>query len=362
MKMLIKDPQRNFKIERLKALGATTFVGTTNPADAKIWMDMLEKCFDVMRCPEDRKVRLATLLLQEGASVWWNSVRSKRLGSEITNWSEFKKAFYEEYYPRYYRDAKRSEFLKLVQGSTTVAEYEKKYIELSKYASDLIEDERDRCRRFEVGLREEIRTSTTAMEWREFRKLVEAALRVERSISEGKSRKEHSSTSSSKQLKDDKEFVSGVAKHGTSISEFYGKSSSQTGSSNTKQVTGSPVSIVGSTSEREESTFNHDWYSQCQNYGKLHRGQCLKGKDISYNCKQSNHMRKEYPLLMQRDNDLQGSFSQLEKSKVQLGRGKYMMQAKPTITCSGGQSKMGASEARSKRQVGTPVRKEKCPL
>lgn len=60
MKTLINDPQKNFIVivEQLKDLGATTFVGTTNPDDAKIWMNMLEKCFDVIGCREDRKVRL----------------------------------------------------------------------------------------------------------------------------------------------------------------------------------------------------------------------------------------------------------------------------------------------------------------
>lgn len=85
MKTLINDPQKIFIVEQLKDLGATTFVGTTNPDDAKIWMNMLEKCFDVIGCREDRKVRLATFLLQEGANDWWKSITNKRPKSEIIN-------------------------------------------------------------------------------------------------------------------------------------------------------------------------------------------------------------------------------------------------------------------------------------
>ncbi|KAL2532905.1 CCHC-type domain-containing protein [Abeliophyllum distichum] len=66
----------------------------------------------------------------------------------------------------------------------TVSEYQKKFVELSKYAQVLVADERDRFRRFEDGLREEIRTSLTSAEWTDLGKLVEAALRVEKSISE----------------------------------------------------------------------------------------------------------------------------------------------------------------------------------
>ncbi|KAL2532903.1 CCHC-type domain-containing protein [Abeliophyllum distichum] len=66
----------------------------------------------------------------------------------------------------------------------TVSEYQKKFVELSKYAQVLVADERDRFRQFEDGLREEIRTSLTSAEWTDLGKLVEAALRVEKSISE----------------------------------------------------------------------------------------------------------------------------------------------------------------------------------
>ncbi|KAA0037904.1 uncharacterized protein E5676_scaffold487G00690 [Cucumis melo var. makuwa] len=61
-KVLTKEGQREqslviqkkaYKIERLKKLGATVFEGSTNPADAENWLNMLEKCFDVMNCPEE---------------------------------------------------------------------------------------------------------------------------------------------------------------------------------------------------------------------------------------------------------------------------------------------------------------------
>ena len=66
------------------------------------------------------------------------------------SWDEFKRAFFDKFYPRSFCDAKRSEFLKLTQGSMTVAEFEKKYI--SKYDTNMIEDEVERCKWFEDGL------------------------------------------------------------------------------------------------------------------------------------------------------------------------------------------------------------------
>lgn len=73
----------------------------------------------------------------------------------------------------------------------SVAEYEKKYTELAKYAMVVIADETDRCKRFEEGLQKEIRTPVIAsVEWSDFAKLVEAAMRVEKSIAKEKAEKE----------------------------------------------------------------------------------------------------------------------------------------------------------------------------
>ncbi|KAA0059232.1 uncharacterized protein E5676_scaffold295G00070 [Cucumis melo var. makuwa] len=126
-----------------------------NPADAENWLNMLEKCFDVMNCPEERKT--------------------------------FKSIFEDKYYPNTYCEAKRDEFLGLKQGSLSVAEYERKYTELSQYVDVIVSSESDRCRRFERGLCFEIRTPVTAIaKWMNFSQLVETALRVEQSITEEK--------------------------------------------------------------------------------------------------------------------------------------------------------------------------------
>lgn len=47
--------------------------------------------------------------------------------------------------------------------------------------------EENKCRQFEDGLREEIRTAVAAVYHTQFGVLVQAAMRVERSINEGRS-------------------------------------------------------------------------------------------------------------------------------------------------------------------------------
>ncbi|KAA0054935.1 TMV resistance protein N-like [Cucumis melo var. makuwa] len=100
---------KRFGIEGLKALWAMTFAETTNPTSAKKWLSLIEKYFGVMDFPEERK--------------------------------DFK----DKFYPRSFCDVKGNKFMSLVQGDTTVEEYEKLFIELAKYALTFVVDERDQA-------------------------------------------------------------------------------------------------------------------------------------------------------------------------------------------------------------------------
>ncbi|TYK18765.1 gag/pol protein [Cucumis melo var. makuwa] len=151
------DLEKMYGIERLKKLGATVFEGFTDPANTEV-------------------------------EAWWKSIIVRRNDSRTLDWQTFRGIFEEKYYPTTYYEAKRDEFLELKQGSLSVVEYERKYTELSRYAEMIVASESDRCRRFERGLRFEIRTPMTAIaKWMNFSQLVETALRVEQSIVEEKS-------------------------------------------------------------------------------------------------------------------------------------------------------------------------------
>ncbi|TYK02484.1 Retrotransposon gag protein [Cucumis melo var. makuwa] len=93
--------------------------------------------------------------------------------------------FQEKFYPHLFLDEKRREFLRLVQGDETVAEYGKKFMELARYAITFIMNEEDKCMHFEEGLRTSIRALVTACAGSlDFSKLVEAAIRIEKCLVE----------------------------------------------------------------------------------------------------------------------------------------------------------------------------------
>ena len=66
----------------------------------------------------------------------------------------------------------------------SVAKYEVKFTELSHYASVMVATERDRCRRFEEGLKYDIRSKVTPGDLRSYINLRAVAIRAERLIKE----------------------------------------------------------------------------------------------------------------------------------------------------------------------------------
>ena len=60
---------KRFSIERLKALGATTFEGTTDLIDAKKWLSLIEKCFRVWIVPRKKECCCKAMLKTGGLSM-----------------------------------------------------------------------------------------------------------------------------------------------------------------------------------------------------------------------------------------------------------------------------------------------------
>ena len=74
-----------------------------------------------------------------------------------------------------YRESKWKQFLNLKQRNLSVAEYEKEFSHLSKYAPELVLIEVFRCRQFEDGLHDSIKrylTPITSLQTVDFYQLV----------------------------------------------------------------------------------------------------------------------------------------------------------------------------------------------
>ena len=77
------------------------------------------------------------------------------------------------------RDQLKEEFIHCNQLAQTVAEYEVRFTSLSRFAGNMIRSEREKCRRFEKGLKTSIRPLVVALCHKKYKKVVNAARRLE---------------------------------------------------------------------------------------------------------------------------------------------------------------------------------------
>ncbi|KAJ0978127.1 hypothetical protein J5N97_013601 [Dioscorea zingiberensis] len=185
-------PKKHDHVAKARQMGITQFTGITDPAEAENWITLLELIFEALMCPDEEKVATVTLLLGESALQWWLTYKRRRPNQTVFTWAEFRTAFDRKFMPQIYRDAKHEEFPRLIQGSLSVADYEAKFTDLGRYAPDYTDNEHQKCRRFERGLRDEIRNIVTLAGLSDFTDLVEGSLRVESSMDQQKRHMEKS--------------------------------------------------------------------------------------------------------------------------------------------------------------------------
>ncbi|XP_017412901.1 uncharacterized protein LOC108324463 [Vigna angularis] len=119
-------------------------------------------------------------MLTEEPSHWLSSMRMllESSGTPIS-WEVFKKKFYAKYFSDSVRFVKEVEFLELVQGGMTVSEYADRFKHLLRFHT-LAMDEKWQCRKFENGLRGDLKLMVAGLCIKEFPFLVERAKVLEK--------------------------------------------------------------------------------------------------------------------------------------------------------------------------------------
>ncbi|XP_057808623.1 uncharacterized protein LOC131023097 [Salvia miltiorrhiza] len=90
---------------------------------------------------------------------WWEAKQKTMNEEQIAalTWEQFKEALYEKYIPRSYRKKKEMEFVNLKQGNKTVAEYDRQFCDLARYAPYQVDTDEKMSELFCSGLKQEIR-------------------------------------------------------------------------------------------------------------------------------------------------------------------------------------------------------------
>ena len=97
---------------------------------------------------------------------------------EDATWENFKVRFLKEYFPDSVRYAKEIEFMQLEPGNLSVTEYATRFKHLARFYTQTM-TEAWRCRKFEFGLKQELKEVVIPMSIRDFPALVEKAKVVE---------------------------------------------------------------------------------------------------------------------------------------------------------------------------------------
>ena len=161
-------------VKSLRELGCEAFMGEE---DAKIggrWLRKIERSMDQIAVPAELRVDCATQLLSDRAQTWWDIVKERR-ATETLRWRDFRTEFENQYYSRQHRKIKEHEFLALTQGDMTVLEYERRFQDLSMFASVYLPTEQHRIERLRDGLRQELRMGLAALQFSTVRDFIVAA-------------------------------------------------------------------------------------------------------------------------------------------------------------------------------------------
>jgi len=98
--------------------------------------------------------------------------------AEEVTWASFRTRFLEKYFPDNAKHEGEAEFLTLQQGNLLVQAYVERFEYLSRFYSQTVTEEWC-CRKFEGGLKHELRRFIVPLRVREFPVLVEQAKSVE---------------------------------------------------------------------------------------------------------------------------------------------------------------------------------------
>ena len=123
--------------ERFQKQHPPTIEGSTDPLVVEQWMNDITSMFDFMKIEGTDRVACATYMLREDARIWW-AVTSQIWDVSTMSWEQFQEVFTQRYFSDVVRKSKRDEFVGLIQGKFTIAEYAHTSEGLARFAPDSI--------------------------------------------------------------------------------------------------------------------------------------------------------------------------------------------------------------------------------
>ncbi|WVZ70351.1 hypothetical protein U9M48_019026 [Paspalum notatum var. saurae] len=151
-----------------------TFSHATEPLQADDWL----RALDIAQCNDKERVLYGSGQLRGAALDWWESYIVQ--DREAFTWAQFREDFRNHHVPTGLMKMKKKEFLSLKQGSISVTEYRDKFLQLARYATAEVAEDREKQEYFLEGLNDELQYQLMNHTFPSFHQLVDRALFTER--------------------------------------------------------------------------------------------------------------------------------------------------------------------------------------
>jgi hypothetical protein len=129
-----------------------TFSSSPDPLHADDWLKSVEKMLNIAQYTAREKVLYASGRLTSPAADWWDFFSDAHAAANTITWAEFSTQFRNYHIPTGLMNIKKKEFLSLKQGNMTVSEYRDKFIQLSRYDPEEVDDDDRKQEQFKEGL------------------------------------------------------------------------------------------------------------------------------------------------------------------------------------------------------------------
>ncbi|XP_027156758.1 uncharacterized protein LOC113757878 [Coffea eugenioides] len=137
-----QDRGEDRTLERFLKFNPPKFIGGPDPELAENWLERMTNIFIGLDYTEEMRVSFAAFQFEGVVRAWWDVIRRKWERAQTPwIWKNFTREFNEKFLPSLIQEKREDEFIKLRQRTLSVAEYEGKFTNLSKYALELVVNE-----------------------------------------------------------------------------------------------------------------------------------------------------------------------------------------------------------------------------
>jgi hypothetical protein len=165
------------------------FAHSVDPMDAEDWLCTMERELHTAQCNDREKVLYGPRQLRGAAQSWWESYLATHVNPDAITWEGFRDNFLRYHVPEGLMIVRKDEFLALKQGPLSVSEYRDKFLQLSRYAPEVVNTDAKRMYCFLRGLVDPLHYQLMNHAFPTFQHLIDKAIMTERKRREMEDRK-----------------------------------------------------------------------------------------------------------------------------------------------------------------------------